>query len=211
MLVDGAEESVMNRRASFTTLSLLAGTALSFSLISGVAWSQMQDTQRAPGPQPGEMGGTNQSINVTSSDFTSGGAIPQKYTCDGGGKPPALDWSGLPANTKSVAIVVDDPDAPQGTYVHWILYNVPPTQTSLAEGAAVPNNAKQGKNSKGQTGWTAPCPPSGTHHYRFKVYALSDMLMLDKPSQDDLTNAMKGKVIGQGELVGTYAKTGGKK
>jgi Raf kinase inhibitor-like YbhB/YbcL family protein len=247
----------MNRRSSFITLSLVAGTALSFSLLTSEARSQTQDNpkdnpsdqdkddqkkpsdeksgdqksgdkksgdqmkpgdqnkpsdqkkpsdQTAPGPMPAAPG---QTINVTSSEFTSGGAIPQKNTCEGGGKPPALEWSGLPANTKSVAIVVDDPDAPQGTYVHWIVYNIPPTQMTMAEGAAVPNNAKQGKNGKGQTGYTAPCPPSGTHHYRFKVYALSDMLTVDKPTSDELNAAMKGKMLGQGELMGTYTHGAG--
>ena len=252
----------MNRRTSFITLSLLAGTALAVPLVSGEALSQTTQTtpstehtpstpgdqnkpsdqkkpseqksndqnkpsgqkkpsdqtqpsnQNAPGPTPTaqDTRGGSQSINVTSSDFTNGGAIPAKYTCEGGGKPPALEWSGLPGGTKSLALVVDDPDTAQGTYVHWIVYDIAPNTMSLAGGATVPSGAKLGKNSKGQTGWTAPCPPSGMHHYRFKVYALSDMLNLDKPTQEELTNAMKGKLLGQGELMGTVAhEAGGKK
>jgi Raf kinase inhibitor-like YbhB/YbcL family protein len=181
----------MTRRPFILTLSL-AGAALGVSLLAGNARSQNAMT----------------SIAVTSPEFANGGAIPSKYTCDGAGKSPPLEWSGVPGGTKSLALVVDDPDAPRGTYVHWLAFDIPPATMILAEGASVPSGAREGKNGKGGTGWTPPCPPSGVHHYRFKVYALADTMKLDKPSADDLTRAMKGKVLGQGELTGTYARVG---
>ncbi len=149
-----------------------------------------------------------QAINVSSPAFTNGGAIPPKYTCDGEGKSPPLSWSNLPAGTRSVAVVVDDPDAPGHTFVHWVLFDVAPTTSSLGEGASglLPAGTEQGRNGKGQAGWTPPCPPSGTHHYHFKVYALDGTLSLSQPTEDDLANAMRGHVVGRGELVGTYQR-----
>jgi Raf kinase inhibitor-like YbhB/YbcL family protein len=183
----------MNRRTSLlATLSLVGAAALGASLYAGEAYAE----ELRP------------IIGVSSPDFTNGGAIPKKNTCDGRGASPQIDWSSLPAGTKSVAIVVDDPDAPRGTFVNWIVYDVAPDTTTIGEGSGTPKGAKPGKNGNGKLGWTAPCPPSGaqTHNYRFKVYALNDTLRLDKPSEDDLDRAMTGKIIGQGEIVGTYER-----
>jgi Raf kinase inhibitor-like YbhB/YbcL family protein len=187
----------MNLRSSFATLSLIACTALGASLFAGEASSQAQ--------------GFRQTIGVSSPDFTNGGAIPKKNTCDGRGASPQIEWTGLPAGTKSVAVVVDDPDAPRGTYVHWLVYDVSPGTTTIGEGGGAPKGAMQGKNGKGKLGWTPPCPPSGTHNYRFKVYALNDTLQLNKPTEDELNRAMNGKIIGQGEIVGTYERKAGNK
>jgi Raf kinase inhibitor-like YbhB/YbcL family protein len=145
-----------------------------------------------------------QPLNVSSGAFENG-KIPAKYTCDGAGKSPPLTWSNLPAGTKSVAIVVDDPDAPNGTFVHWLVFDLPAGTTSIAEGA-LPAGAGQGKNSKGQTSWTPPCPPNGTHHYHFKVYALDRSLSLSEPTETDVDRAIKGHVLAKGELVATYSR-----
>jgi Raf kinase inhibitor-like YbhB/YbcL family protein len=144
-------------------------------------------------------------LTVSSPAFTDRSAIPAKYTCDGEGKSPPLAWSRLPLGTQSVAVVVDDPDAPHGTFVHWILFDVPSNTNALGEGS-VPPVAMQGRNGTGQVGWTPPCPPNGTHHYHFKVYALSSPLTLSQPTADELVRAARGRVIAQGELVGTYAR-----
>lgn len=109
-------------------------------------------------------------LTVTSDAFTAGGAIPVEYTCKGAGKAPTVHWSGDLRGATAVAVVVDDPDAPGGTFVHRVVLDIPATVTSL--GAATPAGAHEARNSAGSNGWTPPCPPSGTHHYRFTVYGL---------------------------------------
>jgi len=112
-------------------------------------------------------------ITVTSPAFGDGGPIPAEYTCRGAGRSPELSWTGVPADAASLALVVSDPDAPGGTFIHWLLYDLPPADGRLPAGAAPPPDAKQADNSGGKPGWYAPCPPSGTHHYAFTVYALN--------------------------------------
>ena len=109
-------------------------------------------------------------IVVTSPAFADGATIPAQFTCHGAGGSPPLAWAGLPAGTESVAVVVEDPDAPGGTFVHWVLWGLPPDLGELATGT-VPAGAVQARNSGGSVGWTPPCPPSGTHRYRFTVFA----------------------------------------
>ncbi len=159
------------------------------------------------------------SLVLMSSQFTAGGAIPATHTCEGADLAPSLHWSGVPANAKSLALVVDDPDAPDPrapkmTWVHWVLYNLPPTATSLPAGATratLPPGTREGNNDWGQPGWRGPCPPIGRHRYFFKLYALDVVLPeiagADKPK---LEAAMKGHVVAEGQLIGTYQK-GGKK
>ena len=121
---------------------------------------------------------------------------------------PPLAWSGAPAETKSFALIVDDPDAPSGTYVHWVMYNIPSSSTGLAEAVApdaqLSDGSMQGTNSSRRTGFTSPCPPSGTHRYYFKLHALDAVLDLASgASKDQLLKAMQGHVLAQGELMGT--------
>lgn len=152
---------------------------------------------------------------LMSSRFTAGGAIPPVYTCQGADHAPPLHWSGVPATAKSLALVVDDPDAPDPkapkmTWVHWVLYDVPPTATSLPEGvtrATLPPGTREGKNDWGQPGWRGPCPPIGRHRYFFKIYALDVVLPdLKTPDKAKLEAAMKGHVVAEGRLIGTYEK-----
>jgi Raf kinase inhibitor-like YbhB/YbcL family protein len=150
-------------------------------------------------------------MKLSSTAFQDGGMIPSKYTCDGPNISPPLNWSGLPANTKSIALIVDDPDAPAKTWVHWVLYDLPSTQTELAEDikphAALAAGGRQGTNDFRQTGYGGPCPPGGTHRYFFKIYALdSETSLKDGATKDDVERAMKGHVLGQGELVGKYQR-----
>jgi Raf kinase inhibitor-like YbhB/YbcL family protein len=142
-------------------------------------------------------------ITVTSSAFGNGRPIPAKYTCDGAGISPPLAWRGVPDRARELALVVDDPDAPGGTYTHWVVLDIPVDSTSVAEGA-VPENAVLIDNSSGHPDYAPPCPPSGTHHYRFTVYALSAAADLGDHSLDSALRAIKHLSIGWGRLVGTY-------
>jgi Raf kinase inhibitor-like YbhB/YbcL family protein len=142
------------------------------------------------------------SITVTSSAFANGGRIPEEFTCRGAGTSPPLSWTGLPSGTRSVAVLVLDPDAPSGTFVHWVLVGVPPAQTELVAGT-VPSGASQARNSAGKVGWTPPCPPSGTHHYRFTVYALGGAAdVADGADPDTAVRAVQDAGIAEGTLTG---------
>jgi len=154
-------------------------------------------------------------LKVTSSAFQQGASIPSQYTCEGKDSSPPLSWSGLPNNTKSVAMIVDDPDAPdpakpQRVYVHWVVYNIPAQTTSLGENASksgMPAGAVQGKNDWGKPEYGGPCPPIGRHRYFFKIYALDTTLTgLKDATKADLEKAMKGHIVDSGELMGTYQK-----
>jgi len=158
-------------------------------------------------------------LKVTSPAFQPGGPIPSKYTCDDHDLSPPLAWSEAPANTKSFALIVDDPDAPdpakpQRVYVHWVVYNLPVTTTALPESASkkgLPKGAVQGKNDWGKAEYGGPCPPIGRHRYFFKLYALdTEITGLSSPTKADVERAMKGHVVDSGELIGTYQKSGKK-
>jgi hypothetical protein len=150
-------------------------------------------------------------LSVSSPAFAPGQAIPIQYSCKGPGVSPPLAWSGAPGGTKSFAVIMDDPDAPMGTFVHWVIYNIPPGSSGLPEG--VPTSVKlddgtlQGSSSAGRTGYMGPCPPSGTHRYFFRLYALD--AVLDQASgagKEQVLKAMQGHILAQGELMGTFKK-----
>lgn len=144
-------------------------------------------------------------IQMSSSAFMNGGVIPQQYTCDGQDLSPALSWSGLPAGTKSLALIMDDPDAPVGTFTHWVVYNIPVDTAGIAEGGTV---GTEGPTSFGKTGYGGPCPPRGKpHRYFFRLYALDDVLNL-KPGLNvaALRKAMEGHVLAAGEIMGIYGR-----
>ena len=156
-------------------------------------------------------------LEIISSAFAQGASIPRQFSCEGADHSPPLSWSGAPAGTRSFALIVDDPDAPDPaapkmTWVHWVLYNLSPTTTALAEGASprsLPSGTLQGKNDWKRTGYGGPCPPIGRHRYFHKIYALDCMLPdLSEPTKDRLLRAMQGHVLAQAELVGTYEKHG---
>jgi Raf kinase inhibitor-like YbhB/YbcL family protein len=155
-------------------------------------------------------------LAVTSPAFSANGSMPSKYTCEGEDTSPPLAWSEPPAGTKSIAVIVDDPDAPdpaapKRVWVHWVLYDIPPTTRQIPEGVkaanAIGGGARDGKSDFGRTGWGGPCPPKGRHRYFHKVYALDTVLPdLGEPTKADLEKAMSGHVLAKGELVGTYEK-----
>lgn len=161
--------------------------------------------------EPKAVGGKKMDIKVTSAAFEEGGLIPPNYTCDGADISPPLRWDAAPEGTKSIALISDDPDAPMGTWVHWVLYNLPAETTELAENIpaqeTLPNGAKQGITDFRRVGYGGPCPPSGTHRYFFKIYCVDETL--DLPPRSDkaaLLKAMDGHVLAQGQLMGKYER-----
>jgi Raf kinase inhibitor-like YbhB/YbcL family protein len=148
-------------------------------------------------------------IKVTSPAFEEGGMIPEQYTCDGDSISPPLRWEAVPDGTKSIALIVDDPDAPGRTFVHWVLYDLPPDVQELPENLphdkGFPIGGEQGINNTDQLGYLGPCPPSGTHRYFFKLYALDEKLNLPAgETKSRLLKAMEGHILGQGQLLGRY-------
>ena len=156
-------------------------------------------------------GGQAVNIELKSAAFKEGAMIPKLYTCDGKNISPPLSWSGVPAEAKSVALIMDDPDAPRGTLVHWVLFNIPPGTKGLAENAprspSLPNGAKHGANSWTKLGYGGPCPPSGIHRYYFRVYALDTVLTLRAgATKAQLLKAMERHILAEGQLVGRYKR-----
>jgi Raf kinase inhibitor-like YbhB/YbcL family protein len=144
-------------------------------------------------------------MKITSPAFQEGGNIPQKFTCDGANLNPALRLEGITADAKSLVLIVDDPDAPGGLFTHWLIWNIDPKASEISEGGAP--KGVPGKNDFGKSGYGGPCPPSGTHRYFFKVFALDRELDLPAGSKRaQLDAAMRGHVIGQGEVMGRYTR-----
>jgi Raf kinase inhibitor-like YbhB/YbcL family protein len=145
------------------------------------------------------------SLSVTSPAFAEGAAIPRTFSCKGDNVSPPLQWSGVPSDARSVALVVDDPDAPSGTFTHWVVFNIDPQQSSIGEGE-VPKGARQAKNSAGHASYDGPCPPSGTHHYRFTVSVLrSPLTVPDGGDTARVVTAIHAKATARGTLTGTFA------
>lgn len=181
----------------FRTMTL-ALTILSFLLYS---LSTEAETQ----------GGRAMKIKVESTAFTEGGMIPKKYACEGQDLSPPISWSGIPEAAKSIALIVDDPDAPMGTWVHWVVYNLPANITGLPEGVptqkVLSNGGRQGTTDFHRIGYGGPCPPGGTHRYFFKVYALDTGINLDAgATKAQLLKAMEGHLLAEGELMGRYQR-----
>lgn len=143
---------------------------------------------------------------ISSTAFDNNGAIPPRFTCDGQDVSPPIQLSGTPPGTASLALIVDDPDAPAGTWVHWVVWNIDPSVTNIPEGE-VPRGGLEGLNDFGRQSYGGPCPPSGKHRYFFKVYALNRALQLTgRSTKAALEKAMKGHVIAQAQLVGLYSR-----
>ena len=156
-------------------------------------------------------GSKKMEIKVESTAFIEGDMIPSKYTCDGLNVSPPLTWSDPPESTKSIVLISDDPDAPMGTWVHWVVYNIPPQVKEFSENVPptkiLENGAIQGTTDFGRIGYGGPCPPSGTHRYFFKVYALDTMLNLDPgATKKQVVNAMESHVLAEGQLMGRYKR-----
>jgi len=175
--------------------------------VTGCA-TRPQVSAQNPAATPQTTGG---SIKLTSTAFKEGEPVPRQYTCDGVNVSPPLEWSGVPKSAKTIAFIADDPDAPAGTWVHWVLYNLPSDNIGMVENLPATENLKaggfQGKNDFGKIGYGGPCPPSGTHRYFFKIYALDSELPLKAgATKAEVEKAMEGHVVAQGQLMGTYKK-----
>lgn len=145
-------------------------------------------------------------MELTSPVFSNNQSIPFKYTCDGDDINPPLLISDVPQNAKSLVLIIDDPDAPQATWVHWTVFNISPKTVQIPENN-VPPEAREGTTSFGKPGYGGPCPPSGIHHYYFKLYALDSSLNLDSSAKkEDIENAIQGHIIEQAELIGLYKR-----
>lgn len=150
-------------------------------------------------------------MKIESQAFKEGGTIPSKYTCDGIDVSPQLEWSDVPVGTKSFALICDDPDAPMGTYVHWVIYNIPADERHLIENVpktdSLKNGTLQGMNDFKKAGYGGPCPPGGTHRYYFKLYALDKLLGAGSGiSKNDLLKTMEGNILAEGQLMGRYTR-----
>jgi len=175
--------------------------------INKLSISNNKNPSTSPAPFNGKLTTNSKNMKLTSSSFENNGNIPTKYTCDGEDINPPLLISQVPQETLSLALVVHDPDAPiPGGFTHWILYNLNPQTKEIQENFK-PTGSNEGKNSSGKVGWMGPCPPSGTHHYHFILYALDEILRFDSPPQKaDLEKAIAGHILEQAELVGLYQR-----
>ncbi len=190
MAIDAREDGPMRR-----TLLIAAAIALA---LAGCGDDRPAGTPSAGGPVP-------QSLTVTSDVFTDGQPIPAAYSCAGAGKVPAISWSGDAHGATAFAVIVDDPDAPSGTFVHRVVYDLPATANSLGADPSAP--AHEARNSAGRSGWTPPCPPSGTHHYQFTVYGLSGPTGLGADvDHTEAIAAIKARAVAQGRLTGTFSR-----
>ncbi len=152
------------------------------------------------------------SLTLESTAFILGGDIPTKYCCDGGDISPPLHWQGIPEQTQSLVLIIDDPDAPDPRapkmiWVHWVLFNIPPDCNGILEGAAPPTGTGQGLNDWKNASYGGPCPPIGRHRYFFKLYALDSLLTFGgNPTKGEVESAMRGHILAQAELIGTHQK-----
>jgi len=154
---------------------------------------------------------SDMTLTLTSSAFENGGTIPEQYTCSGHNESPALQWTGVPGGTRSLTLILDDPDAPRGTFVHWVVYNLSPTAKGLPKGVSATASfadSEQGVNGGGVIGYTGPCPPPGKpHHYHFRLCALDQKLELQAgATAHQIEAAIKGHVLSSAELVGIFAR-----
>ncbi len=150
-------------------------------------------------------------MEIKSSAFKEGELIPQKFTCDGNDISPSLEWNSVPDGTMTLAIICDDPDAPAGTWIHWVFYDISPSVTNLPEGIAPEKQpaigGTQGINDFRKIGYGGPCPPGGTHRYYFKLYALDSAVNLSTgATKDELLKAMKGHILAEAQLMGKYSR-----
>jgi Raf kinase inhibitor-like YbhB/YbcL family protein len=183
-----------------SSIRKLIGVGIALTLTGGIACAAERDT----------------TMKLSSSAFPPNADIPTPYTCEGSDQSPPLAWSGVPAGTKSLALIVDDPDAPDPaapkmTWVHWVLYNIPPATTGLDAGQSrlsdLPAGTREGLNDWQRKGYGGPCPPIGRHRYVHKLYALDTVLPVLQPAtKAALEKAMHGHILAQGELVGYYRK-----
>lgn len=203
-------------RSAFIVLLLALAVAILALALTGwanpFAHGGTLNVAATPAIQPGGAAGAEVAMELSSPDFPAGASIPKAFTADGADSSPALAFSGAPAGTRAFALIVDDPDAPVGLWVHWVVFNLPATLSGLApnepRAATLANGAKQGRNSWSRLGWNGPAPPPGRpHRYFFKLYALDGPLDLEPGATAQMVEAaMKGRVLAQASLMGSYGR-----
>jgi Raf kinase inhibitor-like YbhB/YbcL family protein len=202
--VDLEEDSVMNERRGAALLGI-ALEVLWVVLIGATGCGGGGGGAALPGDDPSKL-----TIRLRSSAFPEGGMIPKTYACDGADRSPPLEWTGVPEKARSLVLICDDPDAPMGTWSHWVLYGLSPSARSLDEGVVADPNSptvRQGKNDFGKTGYRGPCPPSGTHRYVFRLFALDTMLDLGPAAtRGEVLKAIEGHILAAGRLIGKYSR-----
>lgn len=189
-------------------MKMRAGSIVLLMLFAVACAKQPTATTQSP-PITQTSQATIAAIKLTSSAFKEGQPIPRQYTCDGVNISPPLEWSGIPKPAKTIAIIADDPDAPAGTWVHWVVYNLPADTMGMVEnlppGEDIKGGGFQGRNDFEKIGYGGPCPPSGTHRYFFKLFALDNELTLKAgATKADLEKALAGHILAQTQLMGTY-------
>ncbi len=203
-----SERSLYDTTMYYHTCFLKYFLVITCAIISCALYCQQANAE-CPCKQKNQGVHNMATIQVTSSAFEHEGTIPSKYTCDGEDISPPLAIAGVPGNAKSLALICDDPDAPGGTWVHWVVFNLPATVKSLPEKVDIAvHGAIEGKNSWQKSEYGGPCPPSGTHRYYFKFYAL-DIATLDldqKATKEDVLAAMEGHIVVEGQLMGKYSR-----
>jgi Raf kinase inhibitor-like YbhB/YbcL family protein len=182
----------MERRCKQWATGVAVLCLVTAAFLSGIAWPQSK-------------------MEIHADDFTSGAPIPPIYACTGRDISPPLSWSGVPKRAKTLALIVDDPDAPDGVFFHWIVYNLDPATTHIAEhvkkNTTVPLNGQQGRNDFGRYGYSGPCPPPGPlHHYRFRLFALDNHITPEPPTGPAVEHAIAGHIVSATQLVGTYGR-----
>lgn len=200
-----------------TTTRLIAALALAGA--AACSKTTTDEPAKPTSPTPAVRENPNMgSLELTSTAFAEGGTVPSRFTCEGDDLSPPLAWKDPPDGTKSFAVIVDDPDAPdpkapKQTFVHWVLYDLPADTRALPQGTKTPpQGARAGKNDFGKTTYGGPCPPVGRHRYFFKVYALDTVMQdIGHPTAAELTKAMTGHILARGQLMGTYEKGAGPK
>lgn len=170
-------------------------------ILMGGCSSPSQQTPRPAGAENQEVS----VMQISSPAFQTGESIPARFTCDGEDRSPALTWSGVPAGAKSLVLVCDDPDAPMGIWIHWIVANIPPAAIGIPENGPLPEGAVEIKNSFGRTSYGGPCPPSGTHRYYFRLYAL-DAERIEGLSLNNYRSLLPSHALAQAEWMGTYRR-----
>ena len=194
------------------TAALLAALLLTACQGSGANRAGVAATPAATKEvENGTKGGDKMTLKLTSTAFEEGGMIPAQYTCDGQNVSPPLAWSGVPEGAKTLALIADDPDAPRGTWVHWVVYQIPAAERGLPENVpareTLDSGARQGRNDFKNTAYGGPCPPSGTHRYFFKLYALdTDLNLPPGATKDQLLKAMDTHTLAEGQLMGRYKR-----
>jgi Raf kinase inhibitor-like YbhB/YbcL family protein len=186
----------------------MRSTRMAMILALALAAACMNPNKKVPPPgKPSEPPPATGAMTISSSAFANGGTIPAQFTCNGAGAIPPLTFANVPQTAHSVALEVTDPDAPNGTFTHWLVWNIPTNVTEFKGGDLIPDGTIQGLNGFGTSKWGSPCPPSGVHHYVFDLYALDNTLPLtSSQGRDDFENAIKGHVVAQAKLVGLYGK-----